>query len=186
MSLINRVIQRIEMMLVKALVERVVDSDEIQLVKISGLAGETMEGIERLQNYGLSSSPPAGEAEALVGFLNGNRDHGVVIVCDSGAYRVLNLKDGEVALYSKHGQTVLLTEDGDVEADLPGVWSMGTGADFVAMAAKVNNILSSFYTMFSSWTPAPQDGGAALKTLFTANFPSPPEDVSSTNLKADG
>jgi len=109
---VKKLVSRVEMMLAKAVIKAVNDTDDIQLVKISILAGETQDGIERLQNYGFSSVPPKG-SEAFVAYLNGNRDHGVVIVCDNGEYRPRDLKDGESVLFSKHGQTLLLDENGD-------------------------------------------------------------------------
>jgi len=112
MSILNKLVSRVEMMLAKAVIKAVNDTDDIQLVKISILAGETQDGVERLQNYGFSSVPPNG-SEAFVGYLNGNRDHGVVLVVDNGEHRPRNLKDGESVFYSKHGQTVLLNENGE-------------------------------------------------------------------------
>lgn len=110
----QKVRSRLEMMLVKAMIEGVDDSQPLQLVKISALADETQDGMERLQNYGLSSVPTVG-SEAFAAYLNGNRDHGVVVVCDSGEHRPTQLKRGEVTVYSQHGQSILLKEDGTVE-----------------------------------------------------------------------
>jgi hypothetical protein len=63
----------------------------------------------------------------------------------------------------------------------------GPAADFVAMAAKVDLLWATLYTLFTSgWVVSPNDGGAALKTAFAAAFPPPgPSSVASTNLKAD-
>ena len=43
--------------------------------------------------------------------------------------------------------------------------SLAGGADFVALAAKVDANFKEIKDMFSGWTPVPNDGGAALKTL---------------------
>ena len=116
MSIFKKLVSRIEMMLAKAIIKAVNDEGDIQLVKISVLAGETQDGIERLQNYGFASVPPNG-SEAFVAYLNGNRDHGVVLVCDNGEHRPRNLNDGEAVFYSKHGQTFLLDENGEYVFD---------------------------------------------------------------------
>lgn len=58
--------------------------------------------------------------------------------------------------------------------------------DFVAMAAKVEGFINDFLTMFNSWSPVAQDGGAALKTLFTSTFTGFTNNMKSINLKADG
>lgn len=55
---------------------------------------------------------------------------------------------------------------------------------FVATATKVEALWQALWTVFNTWVPVPQDGGAALKTAFLAAI-SPPFDVKSTNLKAD-
>jgi len=112
MAIVEKLVSRVQMMLAKAVIKAVNDTDDIQLVKISILAGETQDGIERLQNYGFSSVPPNG-SEAFVAYLNGNRDHGVVLVIDNGEHRPRNLKDGEAVAYTKFGQTFLLNKDGE-------------------------------------------------------------------------
>jgi phage baseplate assembly protein V len=184
MSTIDRIGHRVNGLLVKGLIKGVTDSGDLQLVKIETLSGEVQGGIERLQPYGITTSPPIG-SEVVAGHLNGNKDHGVVLVADSGAYRVTGLGAGEVAIYSQHGQKILLKTGGAVEITAPGGVSVGAGSDAVALAAKVDVLWATFYSMFSTWVPAPQDGGSALKAAFTAAFASPPASVASTNLKAD-
>ena len=63
----------------------------------------------------------------------------------------------------------------------------GNGSDFVAMAAKVDMLWTTLYTLFTTgWIVAPADGGAALKAAFAVAFPPPgPNSVASTNLKAE-
>lgn len=105
---------RIQAMVGKAILAAVQDSGNIQVVKVSGLADETQDGVERVQNYGVTSVPPEGGEVVLV-FVGGNREHPVAIAADHGKSRPKGLKPGEVCLYSKHGQAVYLTEDGAVE-----------------------------------------------------------------------
>ena len=52
-----------------------------------------------MQNYGLTSHPPKG-AEALLVALGGQRQHAVVIAVEDRRYRVTDLGEGEVALYT--------------------------------------------------------------------------------------
>lgn len=182
MSVVERLTKRLTGLVAKALVNAVVDTGEIQLVKVSTFDGTTLDGVERLQPYGDSSSPPP-ESEAIVVNINGSP---VVIVCDSGAYRVTGLASGEKVVYSMFGQRIHLKADGSVEITAPGGVSVGNGSDAVAMAAKVDALWSTLYTMFSTWAPpATPDSGAALKAAFTAAFPSSPSSVASTNLEAD-
>jgi len=102
---------RIHMMLGMATIDTVDDTTDIQLVKINGLSEEIQEGIERVQNYGLTSNPPQ-ESECITNSMSGNKDNTKVVGCDSGKYRKKNLKTGEVALYHKDGNFVYFKEDG--------------------------------------------------------------------------
>lgn len=178
MSIISKLVNRVEMMLVKAIIETINDSDELQLVKISGLNNEVQDDIERIQNYGMTSAPPKG-SEAFVAYINGNRDHGVVIACDNGEHRVAGLNDGEVAVYSQHGQQIALENSGDVNATVPGLFNVGNATDFVALSTVINIFLDTLATTVSPGgtpvvTPAPGSPcpiAVAIRTAMTAAFP---------------
>lgn len=146
-SLTDRIIARLEMMVAKAIIKAVTDTDEIQLVKLSALADEVQDDVERIQTYGLSASPPVG-SEAVVLFLNGNRDHGLVIACDSGEHRPKALKSGEVVLYSKHGQSVLLKEDGTLVITGATDIQLNGDADF---AVAFNDLKTGFDKLVSDF-----------------------------------
>jgi len=64
-----------------------------------------------------------------------------------------------------------------------GIVEIGGGDQFVALANKVKTALDFINNVFSSWTPVANDGGAALKTAWSAGISE--TDVSSSNLKAD-
>lgn len=49
----------------------------------------------------------------------------------------------------------------------------------------VDSFISKFYNMFSTWTTTPNDGGAALKARFLAEFPTPPTSVQSAVVKIE-
>jgi phage baseplate assembly protein V len=68
-------------------------------------AGEVKDGMEHLEPYGFTSCPHAG-AEALAGFMGGDRSHGVVIVVSDRRYRIQELEPGEVAIYTDEGDKV--------------------------------------------------------------------------------
>jgi phage baseplate assembly protein V len=110
---------RIQSMVGKALLAAVSDSKEIQIIKVSGVADETIDGIERVQNYGLTSSPPEG-AETVLAFIGGNREHPVAIAVDHGKSRIKPVKQGETCLYSRFGQAIYLTDSGDIEIRVGG------------------------------------------------------------------
>lgn len=184
-DIISRLANRIYMMLGRAILKSVDDTKAIQLIKVAINSNELQDGIERVQDYGFTSVPPS-NGEALMGYINGNRDSGIAISCDSGEHRPTGFKDGECAQYSKHGQMIKMLLDGSTNATQSGTFDVGNGSDFVAMSAKVDALWDAFYNMFTTWGPVANDGGAALKTQFTVFFPAPgPSPVASTNLKAD-
>ena len=183
----GRISDRIKASISKALIKAVTDSNDIQLVKVPGLSGETQDGLERIQNYGMTSNPP-NDSEAVVAAVGGSRDHCVVIACDSGQYRVTSLERGEVAYYSQHGQTILLKTDGSVEITAPGGVDVGSGSDSAAMAAKVNAKFEALVTSIENATTTATDGGAAFKAALVTALNMAFEaigDVDSTNLRAD-
>jgi hypothetical protein len=62
-----------------------------------------------------------------------------------------------------------------------------SATNFVAMANKVKAWFDTFNAAVTGWTPVSNDGGAALKTALTALIGgTPPTNVASTNLKAEG
>lgn len=69
-------------------------------VEMQGLAGESVSA-ELAQHYGFSSAPLPG-AEYVVIPIGGNSSHCVVVASEDGRYR-LQLKDGEVSLYTDEG-----------------------------------------------------------------------------------
>ena len=70
-------------------------------------------GAERIQSYGFTSHPLPG-ADALVLAVGGMRQHPVVLV-DDRRHRMKGLAEGEVGIYSSHGQTIILKANGDID-----------------------------------------------------------------------
>lgn len=84
---------------------------KLQHLDIEALAGETHDGAEHMEPYGLTARPHAG-AEAVIAFAGGNRAHPLILAVADRKYRLQGLADGEVALYDDLGQTVRLTRSG--------------------------------------------------------------------------
>ncbi|WP_110972137.1 phage baseplate assembly protein domain-containing protein [Pseudomonas huaxiensis] len=72
-------------------------------VEMEGLAGESVSG-ELMQQYGFASGPLPG-AEYIVIPVGGNSKHAVVVASGDGRYRI-QIKDGEVALYTDEGDFI--------------------------------------------------------------------------------
>ena len=108
------IVNRVQMMVTKAVIDQVKDGNNIQLLKVGGLAGEVLDNVERIQNYGLSSNPPR-EGETVILCVGGNKDHPIAIAADSGADRKTGLASGEVAIYHKNGSFIYLKNNGDIQ-----------------------------------------------------------------------
>lgn len=102
--------RKIVSMVACSLIKAVDDSKDIQLIKLSILKDELVEGVERIQQFGFTSVPPE-NSEAVVLFVGGNRSHGLVIATEASRYRLKQLPAGAVALYNQNGDYVKLTKD---------------------------------------------------------------------------
>lgn len=91
-----------------------------QEVDIALHADEVIKKVERVQQYGFTSYPLKEKdakdkhpADIVVGFMNGNRTHPIVIACDDRRHRLFNMKDeGGVAMYDYKNQRCYLHKDG--------------------------------------------------------------------------
>lgn len=148
----------------RAVVQLVNDSGGLQGVQLSVLDGETREGVERFQEYGFTSSPRPG-AEAVVLFVGGRRDHGLVVAVDDRRYRLTSLSAGEVALYNDAGARVHLKADGTVELANPA-------SDAVLKGTAYKTAEHTFLDALSVYAVAIQGvadpGNAATPTLTAA------------------
>lgn len=105
---------RLENMLARAVVELVNDSGKLQLLQITALADETLDGVEHFQPFGFTSRAPAG-AEAILASLSGYRGKPVVLMVTDRRFRPAGLEDGESMLFDKTGSMVHLKADGTIE-----------------------------------------------------------------------
>lgn len=95
------------------------DTHLMQEVQLRLFHGEQQQSIEHAQPYGFTFVPkkPTTEsgirraAEAFVGFLLGNRSHGVATLVADRRFRPNNLQEGEVALHDDQGQQVYLSRN---------------------------------------------------------------------------
>ena len=80
-------------------------ASKLQSLQLRLLAGEVKDNVEHLEPYGFTACPLEG-AEALAGFIGGDRSHAVVIVVADRRFRLQGLKPGEVALYTDEGDLI--------------------------------------------------------------------------------
>ena len=84
--------------------------------QVQGLAGETRQEVEQMQQFGFTSHAPAG-SEVIVLPLGGDTTHGIVIASEHGSFRLKNLQGGEVAVYDQSGSSVVLRQGRLIEMD---------------------------------------------------------------------
>ena len=85
-------------------------ASKLQSLQLRLLADEVKDNVEHLEPYGFTACPLAG-AEALAGFIGGDRSHAVVIVVADRRFRLQGLKSGEVALYTDEGDFIHFKRD---------------------------------------------------------------------------
>ena len=93
--LIRPIANRIFLSLGRGIVRAINNTEGTQKLQISVLAGETITDIERFQEYGFETYPFT-NSENIAAFLNGNRDHGIVLCVHDRRYRPKNLTQGEI------------------------------------------------------------------------------------------
>lgn len=133
-------------------VSRDLDSSAgFQRATFSMRADEERGDVEVLEQYGLTSAPPAG-SEGVALAVGGDGSHHVVLGLGSRSLRLTGLASGEVALYSEHGQQVLLKASGDVVVVPDATGKVYLGQDGatkkVALADDVDARLSTIQTAF--------------------------------------
>ncbi|HEX7124677.1 MAG TPA: phage baseplate assembly protein V [Thermodesulfobacteriota bacterium] len=99
--------RRILLMVSRAIVRVVDDSGGLQVVQVTALAGEVLDGVTRVQVYGLTSHPHS-EAEGVLVCVGGTRSHGLLVTVDDRRYRPRGLAAGEVCLYTDEGDRIHL------------------------------------------------------------------------------
>lgn len=87
----------------------------IQTTQINGLAGEDLPGVELFQHYGFTSAPPAGTTAVVIP-IGGKTTHGIIVATEHGSYRLQGLENGEVALYTDEGASIVLKRGKIIEA----------------------------------------------------------------------
>ncbi len=106
--------RRVRLMVFRGTITLVNDALKEQGLQITLMSGETLDDVERYQQYGSTSVPhPGGECIGVS--LGGNHNHSIVIATGDRRYRLTGLEQGEVALYSDEGDYVKLKRGRVVE-----------------------------------------------------------------------
>ena len=87
----------------------------IQLVQGQGLAGEALQAVELIQQFGFSSGVPE-NSQLVVLPLAGKTVGSVIVATENGAFRV-RVNSGETCVYNQWGAKITLKKDRLVEVD---------------------------------------------------------------------
>ncbi|AOJ16127.1 phage baseplate assembly protein V [Burkholderia vietnamiensis] len=92
--------------LVRGVVSHVNSASKMQTLQARLMAGAVKDGVEHFEPYGFTSHPVDG-AEAIYGSLDGDSSHCVALVVADRRFRPLNLKPGEVAIFTSEGDSLI-------------------------------------------------------------------------------
>lgn len=111
------IVRRVMLTVGRATLGPVDDAGGLQRSQVTMLAGETRDGVERVQPFGFSSVPFPG-ADCLVVCVGGNRDHPVIIGVDDRRHRPTDQAPGSVVIYSHQtGHRITLKADRTIEIE---------------------------------------------------------------------
>lgn len=104
-------------------VQKVDDTQPIQQHSLNGFAGEQMETIEHMHQYGFTNVPVApsgGEGpDGMTIFMGSNRTHGIVLASADRRFRLNNLKEGDVALHDNKGHQIHIAAADGITVSAP-------------------------------------------------------------------
>lgn len=116
---ISRLSRRVLNLLSIGSIKTVVDTGDVQKSQISLNPFETIDGIPRALEFGITSNPPI-NSTAVVSFAGGDRSNGIILGTNHAASRPRGLAPGETKLYSQDGKSVYLTASGGIVVDAKG------------------------------------------------------------------
>lgn len=152
----------IKLMASKGVVEAVDDSTAMQTVQVTVGKDELLDKVERVQPFGLTSVPAAGD-EAVVVLLGGERGQAVVVALDSSSKRPTGLAEGEVAVYRDASNYVKFLANGDVDVTVDGTAKVQAAAIELGTTAAVKALVNdTFHALFNAHTHSGVTAGAGV------------------------
>jgi phage baseplate assembly protein V len=190
-DLYRRLRNRVDAMVTRAVINRVNDKLKTQRLQLTLLEGDVEDGVEHMQPFGLSFTPPNG-AEAIALSVGGARSHTIALCANMPGQRPTDAPAGTGGLYTGGEWRLYIDEDGVVHVGAQ------SGAEFIALAQKVLDELNAIkadldglkaaYDGHIHTTTATVGLGPALgviaPTTATAPTPHTPQSVAATKAKA--
>ena len=103
--------RRLSLVVGRGILSALDETKALQVLKVITGPDEALDSIEHIQNYGFTSVPEAGGEVVLV-CVGGNRGQAIAIAADDSRARKKDLAPGDVAVYRKGGDYILLNADG--------------------------------------------------------------------------
>lgn len=119
MKELQRTMRKIRRINQRGLVRRVSYANNTRFMQLQGEGTEPLDNIEHLEPFGFTSHPVPG-AEGIVLAFNGNTSHTVVFCVGDRRYR-LQVEEGEVAIYNRHGDKVHIKDNREILAKAPKI-----------------------------------------------------------------
>ncbi len=107
--------RKVDLMVARSVLRLTKFESGIQFAQLDLLADETRDNVENIQQYGFASTPEDGSVGVVV-CVAGDRAHAVLIATDDPRHRP-DLEVGEVAIYTKFGDQIRITKDGEILID---------------------------------------------------------------------
>ena len=170
--------RRILLTIGRGVVQVVKDDLSLQELQISLLAGEVIDGVERFQNYGFTSHPLPG-AEAAAIFIGGSRDHGLVIAVDDRRFRLKELAEGEVAIYTDEEDKIHFKRGNKIEIKTGTIEFNTEKTDLNTNTIKIQNSSGELIQVLSDLVQAIMDA-----TTVTMAGPQPLVNPAFATLKS--
>lgn len=147
---------------------------KVQLASGEGLAGEQLDRVELMQQFGFTSAPPAG-TQLIVLPLGGRSSAAVIVATEHGAYRFQLDQAGEACLYNQWGDFVHLRADRTIR--------MVSQAKVLIETDQVQINAASSVTITTPQFTVDASGGVALNT---PNVAASDNVTAGANITADG
>lgn len=128
---IKKIVQPLQRRIMLMIARGIIKSVKGQQAQVELLEGEIRDGVDFVQQFGFASRPKPG-AEAVVVFVGGNRDHGVVLGTNDPRGRP-SLEPGEAAMWTAD---VVVKIKADKTVEITGASKMKIPCD-LEVAGKV-------------------------------------------------
>jgi phage gp45-like len=160
--------RRVMNMVARAVIQGIKDDGKIQKLQLTVMADEVLDGVDRIQEFGFSSTPPVG-AQAVLLSLGGNRDHCVVIATEHGPARPQGIAAGESAVYSV-GKFIVKVCNDKIQVGKDGVFeTVVVGETLAELLGHLIDDLAAHTHGPPGTPPATAAAITARKTSYIAN-----------------